>query len=65
MAARASAEGRAALADNRLTLRRHGQAPEVTELADVDALAEALKTHFGITPPDDLDRLAGRIGLRA
>ena len=64
MAARAGPEGRVALADNRLTLRPHGQAAQVTELADVAALAGALKTHFGIDPPDDLDRLAGRIGLQ-
>ena len=63
MAARATAEGRVALADNRLTLRPKGHAPQQHVLTTVDELQAALETHFGIVAPPSIGQLSGRIGL--
>ncbi len=64
MGARATAEGRLALSNNRYTRRMKGQEPEERILASVAELRAVLIHDFGVTPPAMIDQLAGRIGLQ-
>lgn len=56
LAARPDEGVRYALNNLTFTIRRRGEAPEVRQLAGVDALVAVLERHFGVTVTDPEDR---------